>query len=153
MQKLGGWLVILLVVSLPVWYGVHLILNYVHIESQLKKSEARIIHPRIDDDAKSEIGYIYAMRNETQIRDNRLNLVWFVVVPATNVHYSGVYDSGYGDWKVGDSIHLIHNKDDSEADYGYLVGMHDQKQGKSTFVWIINSDDAMEDGSIMDDNR
>jgi len=85
------------------------------------------------------------MRNETHIREGRLNLVWYVVVPDTNVHYSGVYDSGYADWKNGDSVWIIHNKDDDEADYGYLVGMHEPKQGKATLVWILNSDDEMLD--------
>ena len=37
------------------------------------------------------------------------------------------------------------NKDDDEADYGFLVGLHEPKQGKATFVWIINSDNEMED--------
>jgi hypothetical protein len=134
----------------PVGYGVHLIMNYNKIERELHKNEARVTQPRVNDDAKAEIGYIYQMRNETQIREGRLNLVWFVVVPATNVHYSAVYDSGYADWKMGDSIRLIHNKNDDESDYGYLVGMHDKKLGKATFVWTINSDDsAMDD----DDDR
>ncbi len=94
---------------------------------------------------KAEIGYVYDMRDETLIREGSLNLVWFVVVPATNVHYSGVYDSGYADWNKGDSISIIHNKDDDEADYGYMVGLHGSKQGKATLAWIINSDNEMLD--------
>jgi hypothetical protein len=145
MRRIVGWLVLLFMFGLPIWYVAHLIRNYVKIERELHHNEAYVVHPKVTDTDKAEIGYIYELRNETEIREGRLNLVWFVVVPATNVHYSGIYDSGYTGWKKGDSIQIIHNKDDDEADYGFLVGLHEPKQGKATFVWIINSDNEKED--------
>jgi hypothetical protein len=142
MQKFIGWLILIAVIGLPTAYGIHLWRNYAKIDQELRANTARVIHPKVDDDDVSEIGYVYQMRREWHIRDGELNLVWFVVVPATNVHYSCVYTSGYPDFKTGDSVRIIHNKDEDESDYGYLVGMHDNRQGKTTLVWTINSDDA-----------
>jgi hypothetical protein len=143
MQKHKGLIVVLLVIALG--HGLHLLLNYEKIQRTLRENSAHVIHPKVDDDAKAEIGYIYQMRDENFIREGKLNLVWFVVVPATNVHYSCSYDSGFPDFKIGDGVRIIHNKDDSESDYGYLVGLHEKKQGKATLVWTINSDDLSMD--------
>jgi hypothetical protein len=53
-------------------------------------------------------------------------------------------------FRIGDAVRIIHNKDDGESDYGYLVGLHDKKQGKATLVWTLNSDDLSMD---LEDDR
>ena len=70
---------------------------------------ARVIHPRQDDDDVAEIGYIYSMRDEVFLKqENRVNLVWFVKVPATGARYSCGYEYGFPDFRTGDDVRIIH---------------------------------------------
>jgi hypothetical protein len=89
------------------------------------------------------LGYIYSMRRDTPIHDDELNLVWFVVVPATNVHYSCSYEGGFPDFKTGDSVRVIHTKSDEEGEYGYIIGLHDTEKDKVSEVWNFDLDTAM----------
>ena len=58
--------------------------RYVQVEGDLSKRSAIVVKPKIDEDSVSEIGYIYQMRDELFLKsDNKINLVWFVKIPAT----------------------------------------------------------------------
>jgi hypothetical protein len=94
------------------------------------------------DNEASGFGYIYSMRRENYIREGRLNLVWFVVIPTTNDHYTCSYEAGYSDFKTGDSVRLIHTTSEDEGDYGYIIGLYDKESGKAASVWNFNLDSA-----------
>jgi len=134
--------IVLVVIGLPCAYGIHLYRNYVQIQSELRDKSSRIVRPKVDDESVSEIGYIYDMRRETYIREGRLNLVWFIVVPSENTRWSCSYEAGFPDLKVGDGVTIIHKRTGVDsADYGYVVGLHDKEQGKVTEVWVIDLDE------------
>jgi hypothetical protein len=140
MEKLGLWLVIIPVVSVPILYAGHLVANYERIQKNLERKSSLVVHPSVTDGNASDLGYIYSMRRETHVRDGELNLVWFVVVPATNVHYSCPYEAGYSDFKIGDSVRLIHTKSDEESDLGYILGLYDNERGQVASVWDFDLD-------------
>jgi hypothetical protein len=120
-------------------YGGYSYRNHLKIQQYLDQKSAIAVHPKILEGDASDIGYIYSMRRDTPIHDDELNLVWFVVVPKTNAHYSCSYEEGFPHFRVGDSVTLIHTTSD-EADDGYIVGLHDQERGKTTMVWNFNMD-------------
>lgn len=150
MRKAATYLVLAAVVSTPLLYLGHLYANYRKIQTELARKSATIVRPSVRNGDASDLGYIYSMRRETRIREGRLNLVWFVVVPATNVHYSCPYEEGYSGFRTGDSVRLVHTKKEEEGDYGYIVGLHANEQGKAALVWNFNLD-AAEDNEPLDD--
>ena len=131
-------------------YAGYKVRNHLKIQRYLDKKSAIVVHPKVGENDASDFGYIYSMRRDTPIHDDELNLVWFVVVPATNVHYTCSYEAGFPDFKTGDSVKLIHTKSDDEGDYGYIIGLHDKEQGKVTEVWNFDLDSAMLDVPIDD---
>jgi len=145
MQKARPWPLIGLVVCIGLIYGGYRLKNHLKVQRELERKSAIVVHPKVGEGDASDLGYIYSMRRDTPIHDDELNLVWFVVVPATNVHYTCSYEAGFPDFKVGDSVRLIHTKSDDDADYGYIIGLHDDEQGKATEVWNFNLDTAMLD--------
>lgn len=142
MQRLRLWLLAIAIVCLPLVYIAHLVGNYLGIRRDLERKSAIVVHPRVGDNEASDIGYIYSMRRENHIREGRLNLVWFVVIPATNVHYSCPYEEGFSDFKTGDSVRLIHTTSEEEGDYGYIIGLYDKESGKAASVWNFDLDSA-----------
>jgi len=131
-------LVVGLVVCVPLFYLGHLYANYEKIQTELTRASAVVVHPTVKDGEVSEIGYIYDMRRDTYIREGHMNLVWFIAVPATKDRYSCSYAEGFPDFKVGDGVKIIHPKSGEDADYGYIIGLHDQERGKTTAVWSID---------------
>jgi hypothetical protein len=126
-------------------YGLYMLYRYIQVERDLSKRSEAVVEARVDDNSVSEIGYIYAMRDELFLRDdNTINLVWFVKVPATGERYSCVWDGGFSRFKTGDDVQLIRPRDVSEeAGYGYVTGLHDQLRGKSSSVWV-NDEESLE---------
>ncbi|MFZ0392262.1 MAG: hypothetical protein WBX09_09535 [Terracidiphilus sp.] len=143
MRKFFGWLVVILIVGLPVAYCVHLYDNYRKIQADLRRNSQRVVQPSVDDTSVSEIGYIFSIRRDTYIREGRLNLVWFIAVPETGSRYSCSYEAGFPDFKVGDGVRIIHKKDDVDnVDFtGYIIGLHEKEQGKTTEVWALDLDE------------
>jgi hypothetical protein len=143
----------ILLTSLACGYGIHLYKNYVKIQSELREKASWLVRPRLDDESVSEVGYVYDMRRETYIRESRLNLVWFIVVPSENTRWSCSYEAGFPDFKVGDGVTIIHKKTEIDPDdyTGYVIGLHDKEQGKATRVWALDEDqlemDLYEEGS------
>ncbi|MGA8086705.1 MAG: hypothetical protein WCA10_05315 [Terracidiphilus sp.] len=140
MKKLGAWVLTCLVVCAPLIYVGHLLSNYVKIRKDLQRKSAIVVHPTVGENEALDLGYIYSMRRDSLLREGRLNLVWFVVVPATNVHYSCPYEEGYSDFKTGDSVRLIHTTSEDGGDNGYIVGLHDNERDKVASVWNFNLD-------------
>jgi hypothetical protein len=83
------------------------------------------------------------MRREKNIGEGTLNLVWFVVVPSRNTRWSCSYQAGFSDFKVGDSVRIIHEKlgIDTVDFSGYLIGLHEKISGRATDVWAIGLED------------
>ena len=150
MQKFVGWLLVALIVCLPCAYGIHLYGNYRKIQTDLRRHSQQVVQPGVDSESVTEIGYIFEMRRDTYIREGRLNLVWFIAVPATGSRYSCSYESGFPDFKVGDGVRIIHKKDSVDnADFtGYVIGLHEKEQGKTTAVWALVLDELEMDSDI-----
>lgn len=68
-------------------YGGHMLYRYVEIRKDFASRASKLVRPTKDDgNDVVEVGYIYSMRDEVFLRDdNRVNLIWFVKVPATSV--------------------------------------------------------------------
>jgi hypothetical protein len=80
--------------------------------------------------------------DEVFLRDeNKINLVWFVKIPATGKVYSCSYDEGFSQFRTGDDVRLIHPRDSSDANYGYVSGLRDGTSGKTAVVWVIDEDE------------
>jgi hypothetical protein len=137
--------IVLVAVILGGGYGIHMLDRYMKISADSRKRAAVIIHPRYDEGSVSEIGYVYSMRNEIFLRgDDRINLVWFIKVPATGSRYSCSYERGFPAFRVGDDVRLIRPKDLAEdAGYGYVIGLHDKVSSKVALVWV-NDEDQLE---------
>jgi hypothetical protein len=158
----GAWIILLVMpkaqlrlligfaVCAALIYAGYKVRNHLKIQRYLDKKSAIVVHPKVGENDASDFGDIYSMRRDTPIHDDELNLVWFVVVPATNVHYTCSYEAGFPDFKTGDSVKLIHTKSDDEGDYGYIIGLHDKEQGKVTEVWNFDLDSALLDVPIDD---
>ena len=138
-------IIIILVLIVGTGYSGHMLYRYVKIRQDSATRAAEIIQPREDDDGVAEIGYIYSMRDEVFLRDdNRVNLVWFVKVPATGARYSCGYEYGFPDFRTGDDVRIIHPKNlEDDSGEGYLVGLHEKRTGKAALVWI-NDEEQLE---------
>jgi hypothetical protein len=136
-DTLLSWLFIVLVFGGVGYYSVHLIKNYRHIHQDIHDKAAQVIHPVFEDGDISEIGYIYEMHRENYILDNRWTLAWFIAIPATGVKYSCQYEGGYQDFKVGDGVRIMRKPVDfqNEGESVYIVGLHDEQQGKASIAW------------------
>lgn len=144
-KKLSAVVIVVAVLAWPCAYGIHLYRTYVQIQNEFRDNSSRIIRPKMDDESVSEIGYIYSMRRETYLRGEApgLNLVWFIAVPSANTRWSCSYEAGFPDFKVGDGVRVIHKRSGVDtSDYsGYLIGLHDNEQGKATRVWALDMDE------------
>jgi hypothetical protein len=80
--------IILIAVIVGTGYGIHMLIRYMKIRADSEKRAAIIVRPEEDEESVSEIGYIYSMRDEMFLREeNRINLGWFIKVPATGNRY------------------------------------------------------------------
>ena len=124
-------------------YGSHILYRYMKIRADSAERAAVVVRPKAEDDDVSEIGYIYEMRDEVFLRDeNRVNLVWFIKVPATGGRYSCSYERGFSEFRKGDDVRIIRPKDlASEADFGYVVGLHEKLSGKVALVWVVDEEE------------
>ena len=134
--------IILLALIAGAGYGGHMLYRYTKIRADSAKRAAVVVRPKGDDDSVSEIGYIYSMRDEIFLRDeNRVNLVWFIKVPATGARYSCSYEEGFPEFRTGDDVSIIRPRDlTSQAGYGYVVGLHEKLEGKSALVWVVDEE-------------
>jgi hypothetical protein len=125
-----------------VGYGIYMLNRYIQVEIDLNRRSAIRIQPQSDDNSISEIGYIESMRDELFLHeDNTINLVWFIKVPATGQRYSCSWESGFSRFEKGDDVRIIRPKDLSkEAGYGYIVGLHNELEGKASQVWVIDEE-------------
>jgi hypothetical protein len=121
-------------------YGGHMLYRYARIKEDSAKRSAEDIRPTQGDDDIAQIGYIYSIRDEIFLREeNRVNLVWFIKVPATGARYSCSYEGGFPGFRQGDDVRVIRPKNlDDEAGYGYIIGLHEKLSGKAALVWVID---------------
>jgi hypothetical protein len=105
----------LVIVGLAAAYGFHLYRNYGIILAELNAKSAKTVRPFVDEESVSEIGYVYDVRRETQLKEGRLNLVWFVAIPSQDTRWSCSYEAGFADFKIGDGVTIVHKKDDDPA--------------------------------------
>jgi hypothetical protein len=128
--------IIILVLIVGTGYGVHMLYRYLKIRRDSAKRAAEVVRLKLDENDVTEIGYISSMRDEVFLRDeNRVNLVWFVKVPATGAEYSCSYEYGFPDFRQGDDVTIIHPQNvGDEAGYGYIVGLHYKLTGKAALV-------------------
>jgi hypothetical protein len=130
-----------------VGYTGYLGYNYRTIRLDLEKKAAVKVVPNVADDEVSEAGYIFSMRRETNLRRGDWNLVWFIVVPSTNMRYSVPYWYGYQDFKTGQVVNLIHVKDgidpDKSSSREYIVGLYEKEKGKSAQVGVVDLEELM----------
>ncbi len=142
-EELFGALCAVVVIGLLSSYVIHLWNNYSKIGNDLRQKSAQSIYPTVDQESVSETGYIYEMRREKNIGEGTLNLVWFVVVPLRNTRWSCSYQAGFSDFKVGDSVRIIHKKSNIDTvDFsGYLIGLHEKNRARATDVWAIGLED------------
>jgi hypothetical protein len=125
-------------------YGGHMLYRYMKIRADAAKRAAVVVRPKVDEEDIAEVGYVYQMRDEVFLREeNQVNLVWFIKVPSTGSKFSCSYHGGFPDFKQGDDVRIIRPKDQSEAGYGYIVGLHDKLTGKAAEVWV-NDEDQLE---------
>ncbi len=132
--------IIVLAVLAGAVYGVYVLYRYIQVERDLSKRSTTVVQAGLDDDSISEIGYIYAMRNDLFLKDdNTINLVWFVKIPATGQQYSCSWQRGFSEFRTGDDVKLIRPRNVSaEAGYGYVVGLHETRANKVSSVWVID---------------
>jgi hypothetical protein len=140
-RRYKGTIILALIVGAG--YGGHMLYRYIKITSDSAERAEVIVHPKEDEDSVSEVGYIYAVRDEFFLQDdNRVNLVWFIKVPATGERYSCPYEYGFADFREGDDVRLIRPKDlKSESGYGYIVGLHEKLTGRAALVRVIDVDE------------
>jgi hypothetical protein len=123
-------------------YGAYMLARYMKVEADLNRRSAIVVQPKLDGDEVAEIGYIASMRDELFLRkENEINLVWFVKIPATGKVYSCSYEHGFSQFKTGDDVRLLHARDSSDADYGYVSGLHWETSGKTAEVWVVDEDE------------
>jgi hypothetical protein len=139
--------IIILAVIVGAGYGGHMLSRYIKIRADSAKHTAVAIRPIEDEDDVSEVGYVYEMRDEIFLRDdNRVNLIWFIKVPATGAKYSCQYEEGFPDFQKGDDVRIIRPKDFTEGSGdGYVVGLHEKLKGKAALVNVNDLELEMPD--------
>jgi hypothetical protein len=113
------------------------------LEADTRKKESWIVPPTVDEESVSEIGYVHSLRNEINFREHKRDIMWWVKVPATNKTYSCSWESGYSGFRQDDGVRIIHKRTGVDTvDYsGFIVGLHDNEQGRSAAVWAVDLDD------------
>jgi hypothetical protein len=135
--------IIILALIVGAGYGGHMLYRYTKIRKDSANRAAEVVRPRQGENDVVEIGYIYSMRDEVFLRDdNRVNLVWFIKIPATGERYSCSYEQGFPDFRKGDDVRIIRPKNLGDgAGFGYVVGLHGKLTGKTTLVWVIDEEE------------
>jgi hypothetical protein len=126
-------------------YGFHLWRNYQKIEARLYKDEALRVRPFHDDQTVEEIGQVFYVGRDLRLREGRLNLIWGVRI--NKKRWSCEYEGGFSQWREGDAVHLIRQKDaDDESDYtAYVVGLSGNNAGVVSLVNALDDDDLAGD--------
>ena len=137
--------IIVVAIIVGAGYGIYMLNRYLKIEADFNRRSATVVQPKVDEESVSEIGYVYSMRRDVFIRpDNTLNLVWFIKVPATGRRYSCSYEDGFPEFQTGDDVQIIRPKDaESKEGMGYVVGLHEERRGKTALV-SINDEESLE---------
>ena len=93
----------------------------------------------------SEIGYVYDVRDEIDFRNREREVRWWVKIPATNQLYSCSWEAGYAGFLKNDAVTLVHKRDEIDTDdhYGFMVGLHGEKKGRTAQVWAENTEDLL----------
>ncbi len=134
--------IVILALVVGAGYGGHMLYRYVKIREDSAERAAEIVRPTQGYDDVAEIGYIYSMRDEVFLREeNRVNLMWFIKVPATGARYSCSYERCFPEFREGDDIRIIRPKNVAvDAGFGYIVGLHGKLTGKAAVVWVIDEE-------------
>lgn len=114
------------------------------VRADSEKRAAVLVRPKDDEESVPEIGYMYSMRDEVFLRDdNRVNLVWFIKVPATGNRYSCSYMNRVSPTSGSvTTVRIVRPKEvASDAGDGYVIGLHGKISGKSALVWVIDEEE------------
>jgi hypothetical protein len=141
-EALTPWLFFGLIIGGAIYYAVHLTRNYLSIQKDIRETAAVVVHPVTNSGDVTEIGYVFSMRRDRDIREGSWNLVWFIATPEKGVRYSCKYEEGFQGFKVGDGVKIIRkNIDLADApEDAYIVGLHDNEQGKASIVFTNDLD-------------
>lgn len=146
-----GIIVVALIIGAA--YGGYMLDRYIKITQDSARRAAVVVRPRQRDGDIAEIGYIYSMRDDIFLdEENRVNLVWFVKVPATGARYSCAYQEGFSEFHKGNDVRIIRANNLETVDgYGYIVGLHEKLKGKAAWVWVIDEEELEMDRVIDED--
>jgi hypothetical protein len=110
------------------------------VETSARQKAAWHLEPVVDGESVEEIGYIFEVRVQDDLRAGERAIHWFVRIPATNRRFSCGWESGYPGFTKDDAVKLIHKRPEiDEGDYsGFVVGLHGSKSGKSAAVWVLD---------------
>jgi hypothetical protein len=114
------------------------------VEKNTERVENIKVAPEVDSDSVSEIGYIFEVRDQIDYSDRVRKVMWWVKVPYTDKRYSCSWEGGFRGFELNDGVRLIHKrggKDQSSYD-GYIIGLHDKKQGRAALVWALDVDEV-----------
>lgn len=141
-DALTSWIFFALVLCGGLYYVTHLALNYRKIQKDIRETAATVVEPVTHEGDLTEIGYIFSMRRDRDIREGTWNLVWFIAIPEKGVRYSCKYEEGFQDFKVGDGVKIIRKNVDlaEDPEDSYIVGLHDKEQGKASIAWTNDLD-------------
>ena len=95
-----------------------------------------------------DVGYIYDVKKIKKITEQSTTVTWWVKIPRTNKIYLSSWEYGYAGYSKDEGVVLVHKpEDDIESDdyNGYIVGLHGQSKGKTTWVWSIDQDELSTD--------
>jgi hypothetical protein len=123
-------------------YCIHLTANYIKMERDFDARSKVVVDATLPNGGTAERGYIYDQRRYDNLRDSEVKLIWFVVVPQTNKHYSCSYVEGAAVFHIGQSVLFFHENSGNEGADGFIIGVFGNQKGKAIKVWQFDMDSA-----------
>lgn len=140
-QELKNITISLLVIATPfcAYYGW----KAYKFDKHIQEMERFEVIPITDKNTISEIGYIWDKKSEYNFSLDRKLIIWWIKIPATDVLYICHYQAGYLDFRKGDSVKLIHQKNDGENEdsNAYIMGLHLRIKDKLVQVTAVDAAD------------
>jgi hypothetical protein len=132
---------ILLLVLIP---AIYILWGYYKINSDFTAKEKYVVHPQVDAESLSEVGYVRESKAVTCMKNRTKKIYFWVKTPATLKQYLCEWQCGFYGFKKDDAVTMIHKvewEDISTGNAGYLIGVHGKIKDKPASILTLSVED------------
>jgi hypothetical protein len=124
---------------------IYILWGYYKINSDFTAKEQYVVHPQVDAESLSEVGFVHRSRTVTCIKNRTKRLYFWINIPATHKQYLCEWQHGFSGFKKNDNVMMIHKIEgmDTITEYtGYLVGLQGKVKNKSSRILTYGVEDT-----------